>query len=105
MDIKCRKLTCKYNKNSVCMAKQVDIIKDTDCQTFIIDTEKNVPDNSKTMFNITPEFENYRHIKDIKLTCRANCFFNCNGECMSNGITVICGKEKPICGTFLKKLL
>jgi len=103
MDIKCRKLTCKYNKNWVCMAKGVDIKTNTDCATYIESQNKLVKDNTKTLFTQTPEFENYRHINDIKLVCQANCFFNCNRECMSNGITVLCGEDMPICGTFLKK--
>jgi len=67
MDIKCRKLTCKHNKNWVCMAKGVEIEKNTNCKTFENDVKKQVKDNTKTMFTQTPEFENYRHIKDIKL--------------------------------------
>lgn len=102
MDIKCRKLTCEYNDNWVCKAKAIDITSKTVCETFVA-IEKEVKDNTKDMFTIAPIYENYRHIKDVKLGCNAKCFFNKNGECMSNGITVLCGTTKPICGTFLKK--
>lgn len=101
MDIKCRKLTCKFNDNWVCMAKEIEIEKDTQCSTFTF-TEKEVEDNTKHIFSKTPIYKNYRHIKDINLKCNADCFFNINGECMSNGITIICSKN-PICGIFLKK--
>lgn len=101
MDIKCRKLTCEFNDNWVCKAKHIDIEKSTQCSTFIF-SQKEVRDNTKHIFTQTPVYENYRHIKDVDLKCSADCFFNRNGECMSNGITVICG-EKPICGIFLKK--
>lgn len=101
MDINCRKLNCKHNKKCVCMAKSVDIVDSTVCNTYEEDTSKEVHDITKTMFVKTPKYENFRHIKKANIECCAPCMFNRNGKCLANGIIVLTGKKNPICGTFI----
>lgn len=101
MDINCRKLNCKHNKKCVCMAKSVDIVGSTICKTYAEDVDKEVNDITKTMFVKTPKYENFRHIKKANIKCCASCMFNKNGKCLANGIIVLTGANKPICGTFI----
>ena len=44
MDIKCRKLNCKYNDNWVCKAKGIEITSATDCKTYEIDLDNSFSD-------------------------------------------------------------
>lgn len=101
MDINCRKLNCKHNKKCVCMAKSVDIVGSTICKTYAVDVDKEVNDITKTMFVKTPKYENFRHIKKANIKCCAPCLFNKNGKCLANGIIVLTGTNKPLCGTFI----
>ncbi len=101
MDINCRKLNCKHNKKCVCMAKSVDIVGSTICKTYVEDVDKEVNDITKTMFVKTPKYENFRHIKKANIKCCAPCMFNKNGKCLANGIIVLTGTNKPLCGTFI----
>ena len=101
MDINCRKLNCKYNNKCVCMAKGVGIACSTVCDTYEEDTEKEVHDITKTMFQKTPKYENFRHIKKANIECCAPCIFNKSGKCVANGIIVLTGEKNPICGTYL----
>ena len=102
MDINCRKLNCKHNKKCVCTAKGIKIDNETTCKTYILDSNKKVEDLSKTMFSKTPDYENFRHIKDADIECNAHCIFNKKGKCLANGI-IILDNKKAICGTFIQK--
>ncbi len=105
MDINCRKLNCVHNKKCVCTAKTINIDKCSICDSFVEDKDRPVEDLSKTMFQKTPEYENFRHIKDANIECYTHCIFNKEGKCLANGIIVLDGDgETPLCGTYLKKV-
>ncbi len=105
MDIKCRKTSCKHNNDYTCLAKGIDISKETNCKTFSPDDTKPAHDFSRNLFEAdTENYANSRHIKEIKLDCHANeCLFNHEGKCHANGITVLdSGLGATKCGTFIK---
>ncbi len=105
MDLKCKKLNCKYNNKYACVAKGIDVTKTIKCATY--DKTDDLPpeqlqDISKTMFTDVPDIHPYRHSKKIKINCDAKCLFNQGGICVANGITV--GNEKTCakCYTYAK---
>ena len=104
MDIRCRKTLCKYNDRFTCKAKDINVTNDVICSTFEKDESKeNVQDITKHFFEQKPEFAPQRDSKTLDIKCKANCLFNHNGKCVSNGITLNAIKEKPYCVSFLKK--
>ena len=104
MDLRCRKTTCKFNKDLTCMAKKVDITQKLVCKTYEADNGKEEKDFSKLIFSDTPpKIADYRHMQDMCLRCAAKCLFNNSGHCLANGITVNAAMQKdPKCMTFLK---
>ena len=93
MDIRCRKRQCKYNDRFTCRAKDISVSEKS----------KEVEDTTQSLFSKTPDYAPQRDSKTMTITCRANCLFNRNGKCVSNGITLNAIKEKPYCVSFLKK--
>ena len=104
MDLRCRKTTCKYNKDLTCKAKSIDISKERSCCTFQKDEQKQKQDFSQKIFSDQPpKVADYRHLGDMHLNCCALCLFNRDGHCISNGITVNSATTKePKCITFMK---
>ena len=104
MDLRCRKTTCKYNKDLTCMAKNVDITQKLVCKTFELDKGKEKQDFSKLIFSENPpKIADYRHLRDMCLKCNAKCLFNNEGACLANGITINASMQKePKCMTYLK---
>ena len=103
MNFTCRKLKCENNNNCVCKLKKINISPSLDCKMHKED-DKKVEDKTKTLFEKVPEFANYVHHEEAEIFCEADCIFNNNGECMSNGIVV--NETKPhsaICVSYLKK--
>lgn len=103
MDLKCKKLNCKYNDKYACMSKKIEVSHNLECATFEkaehLD-EGQLQDISKTMFEVAPDIHPFRHIKDVSVECKAQCLFNNNGVCKSNGITVASiGSPRGICIT------
>ena len=103
MDIRCRKTTCFYNDRFTCKAKEILVDGKVICSTFKEDNTKTVPDTTAKLFERTPDFAPQRDSKALKIVCKADCLFNRNGKCVSNGITLNAIKEKPFCISFLKK--
>lgn len=103
MDIRCRKTSCTYNDRFTCKAKDILINGKVICQTFKYDSNKNAPDTTKKLFERTPDFAPQRDSKALCIFCKADCLFNHNGRCVSNGITLNAIKETPFCISFLKK--
>ena len=104
MDIRCRKTNCKYNKDLTCMSQKITINKKLECIEFKKEIGKGLKDFSKLIFSENPpKVADYRHIKDLCLTCQAKCIFNQHNHCIANGITVnaACSPE-PKCMTFMK---
>ena len=79
MDIRCRRTSCEFNKGHTCFALGVDISDHAVCKTFEREQvyEKDDLDFSKNMFEVAPEYENSRHIKNVCLKCNTKkCLFN-----------------------------
>jgi hypothetical protein len=103
MDIRCRKLLCKYNDRFVCRAKEILVDGKVVCSTYEKDKSKTeLQDVTKHLFEMTPTYAPQRDSKALKISCKADCLFNHNGKCVSNGITLNAIKEKPYCVSFLK---
>ena len=104
MDIRCRKGLCKYNDRFVCRAKEILVDKEVVCSTFEKDDSKeNVQDVTKRLFEEIPDFAPQRDCKTLDIKCRADCQFNHNGRCVSNGLTINSIKEMPFCVSYLRK--
>lgn len=105
MDLKCKKMTCKYNDGCACMSKGISVNRICECATFEKSDnldEKQRQDISRDMFEVAPELHPFRHNKDISIECSAECLFNNNGVCKSNGISVMNGKNSGVCITNIK---
>lgn len=102
MDIRCRKTTCKYNDRYTCKAKGISISKDDICQRYE-PIEKEVKDETKTLFERVTEFAPQRDSKAIEINCSTKCVLNCKGKCIANGITINDVKNQPFCMTHIKK--
>ncbi len=102
MDIRCRKTICKYNDRYTCRAKDILVDNKVICSTYE-KGEESVQDVTKHLFEREPDFAPQRDSKTIDIKCKANCLFNHNGKCVSNGITLNSIKEKPYCVSFLKE--
>ena len=106
MDLKCKKLDCKFNNKYSCMAKDMKVNKSLNCITYAKSDnldEGQMQDVPKTMFTKIPKYHPYRHIKSLNVHCDANCLFNKSHKCMSNGITVANENKCAKCYTFAKK--
>lgn len=108
MDVRCRKTTCKYNKTHSCMAKGILIKDDAKCDTYEVDTQKEIIENnkdndmSKTLFREETKHAPYRSRTKMVIECNADCLFNKDGKCKANGITVN-DLKYPYCISFLKR--
>lgn len=108
MDIRCRKTTCKYNKTHTCMAKGILVESDAKCDTYEVDSQKEIEENNKdndmsrTLFEGKIKHAPHRARKNIVIKCNADCLFNKEGKCMANGITVN-DLKSPYCISFFKK--
>ena len=103
MDLRCRKTTCKYNKDLTCLAKEINISEKFICSSFKEDTTKKEKDFSSLIFTEKPPIvADYKHIKDACLKCHAKCLFNKNFKCIANGITINAPNNTPKCITFMK---
>lgn len=104
MDIRCRKLKCRFNDRFVCKAKGILVDGKVVCSTYEEDfSKKDLQDVTKHLFESEPNYAPQRDSKALTIACKANCLFNRNGKCVSNGITLNSIKEKPYCVSYLKK--
>lgn len=103
MDIRCRKNLCKYNDRFTCKAKEILVDGKIICSTFVKEPGKEELDVTKHLFEREPSYAPQRDSKTLDIKCRANCLFNRNGRCVSNGITLNSIAEKPYCISYLKK--
>ena len=106
MDLKCKKLNCKYNNCFACMSKNIKVGTNCECVTFEkadrLD-EKQKQDVGATMFETAPDIHPYRHNKLVGIKCDANCLFNKNNDCCANGICVCEDKSHATCATYIHK--
>lgn len=106
MDLKCRKLDCKYNDNYKCEAKEIKVTQEIDCGTYEkcehLEKEQ-MQDASRNMFEKEPKVSAYRHNKKVEILCEASCLFNKSKDCVANGICINDCKSIPTCITYIKK--
>ena len=105
MDLKCRKLDCKYNSEYACIKEGISV--ETNCSCGSFEQADNLPpeqrqDASRTMFEAAPEVHPYRHNRDINIRCEASCLFNKDSNCVANGICVSESHEKATCITHIE---
>lgn len=102
MDLKCKKMICKHNDRCACMSKGITVDNNCECATFEpakdLD-DKQQQDISKNMFEVAPDIHPFRHNREISIECAAECLFNKDGICKSNGISVMNGKNSGVCIT------
>ena len=55
MDIRCRKLNCKYNDRFTCRAKELEVTAKGDCGVYE-KTDKEVHDTTKHIFSKVPDY-------------------------------------------------
>lgn len=103
MDIRCRKTKCIYNDRYTCKARKIAINRAIVCGSYEKGQDKPELDSTKHLFEKPPVYAPQRDSKTAEIVCRANCLFNHNGKCVSNGITVNSIREKPYCVSFLEK--
>lgn len=103
MDIRCRKGLCKFNDRFTCRAKEILVDNCEKCATFEKEQGKKVQDVTKDFFEKTPDYAPQRDSKTLDIKCKADCLFNHNGMCVSNGITVNAIKECPYCISYLRR--
>lgn len=106
MDLRCTKTDCEHNHKFACMAKNIDVAKNTECKTYKKDNAKetkDLQDISRDMFEIAPDVAHYKHNDKMCVDCSAKCVFNKSGKCNANGITVLEEKDNASCGTFIKE--
>lgn len=106
MDLKCKKLDCKYNKTFACTRKGIFVTDNCLCSDY--EKAQELPPEQKQdvgedMFIKEPKIHPYRHNKNICIQCNASCIFNHDKICKSNGITLMEYKKEPLCCTFMKK--
>ena len=102
MDIRCRKTLCRYNDRYTCKAKGIKVTNKATCRTYEKGDKAEV-DTTKHLFEKTPEYAPQRDSKTLEILCHADCLFNKDGKCVSNGITVNSITEKPFCVSYLQK--
>lgn len=104
MDVMCRKYSCVFNEKAKCNRKNLQVDKNADCENLKVDKSKVVTDVSKDMFEHEPDVAPYHHCKTMNIACdSANCIFNKNGECFSNGIFVGSEQVKAPCNSFVPR--
>ena len=102
MDLKCKKMNCKFNNCYACMSKGINISANCECGTFEKSenlTEQQRQDISRDMFETAPDIHPFRHSRNISIECAADCLFNKDGLCKANGISVMNGKYSGVCIT------
>lgn len=95
MNISCRKIKCKHNQNYACQSRAIKIREDLNCDFYEPIEKEDLQDVSKTMFEIAPEIAPFRHNKEAKIKCDADCIFNKAHKCCSNGIFVNGESKRP----------
>ncbi len=98
-DLKCGLKACKHNKGYCCMAKEISVNSGADCLDYAPDEAKRT-----SSFEAASDFVKADYSVDTRVACRAECIFNKDGKCISNGITVMSDNDKDAaCLTFVKR--
>ena len=104
MDVVCRKYSCKFNEKAKCNRRNLQVDGKSFCDDLSIVPDKLVEDVSRDMFNHEPDVAPYHHCKTMFIKCKtAECIFNKQGECYSNGIFVGSEKVNAPCNSFVPR--
>ena len=98
-DIKCGLKDCRFNKGYSCCADCITIQGDTDCRSY-----EPLADKRGSLFEAGDDFIPTNYSVDTRVNCDADCVFNKNHICVSNGITVMSEEDKAaVCLTYIKE--
>ena len=98
MNIRCRKINCKFNHAGTCHAREVWVCRSANCETFQKDYDKV---DLELASELTPTMPN-----NVPLRCTAaNCLFNHDCRCGANGIAVVANdrKNQADCATCIER--
>ena len=98
MNIRCRKINCKFNHAGTCHAHQVWVCRGAVCETYQKDDEKT---DLELASELAPTIPN-----NVPLRCTAaTCLYNRDCRCGANGIAVIDNENKnqADCATFIER--
>lgn len=98
MNIRCRKINCKFNHAATCHAKEVKVCRGANCDTYQKDPDKT---NVELATELAPTMPN-----NVPLRCTAAaCLFNRDCRCAANGIAVVDNEEsnQADCATFIER--
>ena len=98
MNIRCRKINCKFNHAGTCHAREVQVTQGANCRTYLKDPAKV---NLELASELAPTKPN-----NVPLHCTAgSCLYNHNCRCAANGIAVVDNEEnnQADCATFIER--
>lgn len=98
MNIRCRKLNCKFNLAGACHAHDVHVGHNANCNTFQAEKNKVVLELAEELAPTVPA--------NVPLHCNAQgCLYNHSCRCIANGIAVVDSEHnhKADCATFIER--
>ena len=98
MNIRCRKINCKFNHAGTCHAHEVRVCRGAVCETYQKDVSKI---NVELASELAPTKPN-----NVPLSCTVGaCLYNHDCRCAANGIAVVDNEEKnqADCATFIER--
>ena len=98
MNIRCRKMNCKFNHAGACHADNVAVGKSANCNTYQKDKQKLDVEFAAELAPTVPN--------NVPLRCQAQaCLYNRECRCGANGIAVIDDEStnKADCATFIER--
>ena len=97
IDLKCKLMNCKFNKDSNCIANEISVNESAVCKSF-------EPIKGKMQQSDKLPMPLVNH--NVCVNCDAKCIFKKNDLCIANGITVLDekgNKQQADCSTFMPK--
>lgn len=98
MNIRCRKINCKFNHVGTCHAHEVRVCRGANCETYQKDPHKT---DVELASELAPTMPN-----NVPLRCTAGaCLYNHDCRCAANGIAVVDNEQKnqADCATFIER--
>ncbi len=98
MNIRCRKINCKFNHAGTCHAHEVHVCRGANCGTYQKDLNKTAIELASELAPTKPN--------NVPLSCTVGaCLYNHNYRCAANGIAVIDNEEtnQADCATFIER--
>ncbi|MCQ2381832.1 MAG: DUF1540 domain-containing protein [Clostridia bacterium] len=98
MNIRCRKINCKFNHAATCHAHEVKVCRGANCDTYQKDQTKT---NLELASELAPTKQN-----NVPLSCTmCSCLYNHDCRCAANGIAIVDNEEtnQADCATFIER--